>query len=369
MTSVDALDSTKTRTGLSDVLRTFEKMMVLQSTRKGWQILCGEGFPLIESLLQPVGKITDYMPCLDPYLGMHYHEVMEFSNGTTLAVFADEDYDCPSFPVERWERAVLSPDMDVLATKICEALGLEHRVISRPGGIAIDSHPVYEIGCYHPLESYEFPVVISFHPDASGTEEALFMCAAAFDGPFIFLTATPKESLTRIGAVVNKRPVLLSSLADCLEMSGDLLLSATDRWSRSLDHFRRKIIPRSEPVLAFFETPSGTPWERVSIRFTDHHTVLVDAAGTRGRFHYTEMGMANRRESSPSKQWLFLEMIAENHGVIDFEMGDSRRNKSWKYELSANLRRFFHISDDPFIYDPETGSWQARFQVFPVGCI
>lgn len=211
MTSVDALDSRKTRTGLSDMLRTFEKMMMLESTRKGWQILCGEGFPLIEPLLQPMGKITDYMPCMDPYLGLHYHEVMEFSNGTTLAVFADEDYDCPSFPVERWERTVLSPDMDVLAIKICEALGLEHRVISRPGGTAIDSHPVYEIGCYHPLESYEFPVVISFHPDASGTEEALFMCAAAFDGPFIFLTATPKESLTRIGAVVNKRPVLLSS--------------------------------------------------------------------------------------------------------------------------------------------------------------
>jgi hypothetical protein len=367
MVLVDEPDSSETQGPLWNVLRTLERLRVLRATRRGWQIECGEGFGFIEPMLGPVGEIAEYMPCVDSYLGLHYHEVVEFSHGTTLAVFADEHFDCPSFPVERWERAVLSPDMDMLALRTCDALGLDSRVQVRPGGIAIDQHSLYEIGCYRPLESYEFPVVLSFHPDGVTTEEALLVCAAVLDGPFIFLTATPKPAFKRVGPVVSGRPVLVSSLADCLDMSEESVLSATDRWRASLDCFRKKVVPSPGPALAFFETPSGATWERVSIRFTDHHTVLVDAAGTRGKFHYTEMGMSNRRESMPSKQWKFLEMIAENHGTIDFQMGDSRKNKSWKHELSVNLRRFFHISDDPFIYDQGTGCWQARFRVFPVG--
>ena len=348
---------------LTDVLATLEDLPDLLATRKEWAMRCGEGFGLMEPLLRPAGGIAQSMPCDRSHMGLHYHDVVEFLDGETLAVYPDEYYDCPSFPVERWERAVLTPDVDRLAELVCNVLGVERVVTERPGGISLDSYPVLEIGRYHPLESFQFPVVLSLHPDVVSTEEALLLCFAVYDGPFIFLTTTPKRAFSRTGPVISKRRVLVSSLQQCLEVGGDNSLVQSPHWRRSLSYFHRQVVPRFEPVMVFFETPTGTTWEGISIRFIDGHTVLVEAAGVVRRLSYTEMGMANRRESKPSKQWEFLEQIAGNHGVIDFDMGDSRKNKSWKYELSSDLRQFFHIANDPFVYDPQTCCWQARFQI------
>ena len=346
---------------LPRLLRTLEMLPGLSATRKEWRLRTGDACPYVDDLLKPTGRIADSMPCISPLLGLHYHSVHEYEDGSAEAVFIDDTHDCPPFRVERHERAIMTPDMRGLCNRICLALGLDPETegLSLPRGI-------YEIGCYYPVESFRFPVVLALKPSATEIEQSLHALAALRDGSFIFLTATPVRLSDRASTLITARSILARPLTECLQVSEDKL-EATNSWNADILAFRDKTVPKSEPVMAFFETPANTPWGRVRIRFVDGYTVLVEAAGTKGRFSYTEMGMANRRESKPSMQWEFLEKIADNHGHIDFHIGDPDKNKSWKFELSSNLRAFFRIDDDPFWpYDPAKHYWEAKFRLIPV---
>ncbi len=345
---------------LPRLLRTLETLPGLSATKSEWRLRTGDAYPLMADLLKPTGHIDDRMPCISPLLGLHYHSVHEYDDGTAEAVFLDDTHDCSSFPVERHERAVMTPDMAGFCRRICLALGLDPETegLSLPRGI-------YEVGCYYPLESFRFTVVLALKPTAVEAEESLHAVAALRDGPFVFLTATPTRFSDRSAHLITARNVLARALIQCLLVSENTLAS-TKSWSADIAAFRDKVVPKSGPVMAFFPTPPRTPWADVTIRFVDGYTVFVNAAGVTQRLSYTEMGMANRRESKPSKQWEFFYEIAENHGAIDFDMGNARKNKSWKYELSSDLRSFFHIKDDPFIYDESTGCWQVRFRLIPI---
>ena len=347
-------------TRLVKLWRTLETLPNLSATRTEWKLKTGEGYAIVERLLKPTGRSADVVPCLNERLGMHYHDIVEYTDGSAQAVFVDEFQDCPPFLVERHERAIMTPDMSSLCRQICLALGLAPRtqMLSLP-------HGVYEVGCYYPLEAFRFPVFLALMPATSRIEESLYAVAALYGDPFIFFTATPAFLSDRALTLISSRNILALALSDCLLVS-EGRLTAAGSWNADILAFADKVVPKPEPSKAFFPTPPGTTWAYVTIRFIDGYTVFVNAAGVSQRLSYTEMGMANRRESRPSKQWEFLYEIAENHGTIDFHMGNAKKNKSWKYELSSDLRGFFRINDDPFIYDESTGHWQAKFTLIPI---
>lgn len=343
---------------LPRLLRTLETLPGLSATKNEWRLRTSNAYQFVSDLLKPTGRVAESMPCYNPLLGLHYHDIFEYDDGTAEAVFRDEAHDCPSFPVERHERAIVTPDMAGLCKRICLTLGLDPETegLSLPRGI-------YEVGCYYPLESFRFPVVLALKPCSVEVEAALQAIAAIRDGSFVFLTATKTCLSDRSANLITARNVLARALANCLVVS-DGILAGSNSWNDDILAFRNQMIPKSGPVMAFFETPPGSKWTDVTIRFIDGYTVFVNVAGTTGRYSYTEMGMANRRESKPSKQWEFLEKIADNHGVIDFNIGDPDKNPSWKFELSSNLRTFFRIDDDPFWpYDPANHYWEAKFQI------
>lgn len=343
---------------IDTLLSVLKTLPDLAATRNEWRIRSGSAYPVIERLLEPTGDVAGCMPCVAGGLGLHYHDVHEFSDGSRKAVYTHEVYECPSFDVERWERAVLRPDVDALGRMVCEALRIERLETVSP---LLDRS--FEIGSYHPLEAYKFPVVLSLHHGAAASEQALLLSTAVCSTPFIFLTAYPWRIRGRLEGILASRHIVIADLSEMLVLTDDHQLAATHEWERIISRFRRKVVPESEPVMAFFETPPNTRWGEVTIRFRDGYTALVEAAGVKGRFSYTEMGMANRRESRPSKQWMFLEEIAVHHGAIHFDMGDPSKNKSWRHALSSDLRAFFRIADDPFIYDEDTKCWQAKFSV------
>ena len=350
---------------LPRLLRILETLPGLCATRKEWRLRTGDAYPYVDDLLKPTGRIADRMPCFSPLLGLHYHSVheheYEYEDGSAEAVFLDDTHACPSFSVERHERAIMTPDMPGLCRRVCLALELDPETegLSLPRSIC-------EVGCYYPLESFRFPVVLALKSCTAEVEDALHAVAALRNGEFIFLTATPVHLSDRSATLIAARSILARALTECLLVS-EGTLGTTNSWNVDILAFRDKVIPKSGPVMAFFGIPPRSKWTDVTIRFVDGYTVFVDVAGVTGRFSYTEMGMANRRESKPSKQWEFMEKIADNHGIIDFHIGDPDKNPSWKFELSSNLRAFFRIDDDPFWpYDPVNHYWEAKFRLTPV---
>jgi hypothetical protein len=79
--------------------------------------------------------------------------------------------------------------------------------------------------------------------------------------------------------------------------------------------------------------------------------------------NYTEMGMANRKNGNPTKQWDLLYQFATGNGRITWQnRGPSPKHRKQKELLADALRRFFQIESDPFIL-AAAGGWNARFIV------
>ena len=118
--------------------------------------------------------------------------------------------------------------------------------------------------------------------------------------------------------------------------------------------------------MIFFPTPPNTTWEDVSIRFIDGHTVSIRAKSEHKVCHYTQIGMVNRKNGSPTVQWELLRVFAEERGVLDWTSRQAhRRNQKRRENLAKNLQTFFRIEGDPFRVTEDGNGWQARFHLSP----
>jgi hypothetical protein len=128
----------------------------------------------------------------------------------------------------------------------------------------------------------------------------------------------------------------------------------------------RRAFQKEEGPLALFPTPPDATWNDVHIRFNDGHTVSITVKSARGVFHYTQMGMANKKNGKPTIQWELLRIFADAHGVLDWSSYKAhRRNQKRREILAANLRRFFRIEGDPFRLTTDRKGWEAKFDIFP----
>jgi len=114
--------------------------------------------------------------------------------------------------------------------------------------------------------------------------------------------------------------------------------------------------------MVFFPTPADATWEQVRIHFTDGHTVSASVGDASGVYHYSQMGMADRRNGNFTKQWELLESFATGRGILDWEHPDARRENQKRREMLArDLRAFFRIEGDPLAV--QGNGWRTRFAV------
>jgi hypothetical protein len=122
--------------------------------------------------------------------------------------------------------------------------------------------------------------------------------------------------------------------------------------------------PNRAKGMVHFNTPAGATWQDVEIKFVDGHTISVNVLGERGRFSYTQMGMADGRNVSPTQQWKLLETFAYHRGRLTW--GDSeatRKNQKRRERLAGDLRAFFRIEGDPFCLTDDQKGWRTRFSI------
>ena len=118
----------------------------------------------------------------------------------------------------------------------------------------------------------------------------------------------------------------------------------------------------------FFSTPPGTTWSQIKIQFRDGHTVTIWAGDQSGRYTYTQMGMASRKNGNPTEQWKLLEGFANSRGQIDWHSRyASDKLKKQKQELSKHLREFFRLDDDPIEWVKDTKTYRCKFRILPEG--
>ncbi|MHC5059119.1 MAG: hypothetical protein ACYTKD_31075 [Planctomycetota bacterium] len=119
-------------------------------------------------------------------------------------------------------------------------------------------------------------------------------------------------------------------------------------------------------LLRPFPTPSGATWEDVTIKFRDRENVRIKVGKAKGDYSYVQMGMVDKRDRTPTKQWALLEDFAEREGTMDWSHpGADRKNQKRSEILARNLQEFFGIRDDPFTMIADKAGWTTRFTIMP----
>lgn len=117
-----------------------------------------------------------------------------------------------------------------------------------------------------------------------------------------------------------------------------------------------------------FPTPAGAKWEDVRIRFVDGHTVSIKVQSVAKTCGYVEMGIVDRRNAQPTKQWELLRSLAEGHGVLTWTSRDAdRKNQKRREQLARNLREFFRIEGEPIVLTDDRQGWKTAFVLEPDG--
>jgi hypothetical protein len=115
-----------------------------------------------------------------------------------------------------------------------------------------------------------------------------------------------------------------------------------------------------------FPTPPGATWTSVRIRFVDGETVAVAVCGANAHFTYAQMGMADRRNARPTKQWELLRAFASVHGLLSWEGHHAcRANQKRRELLARDLKAFFRIDGEPIILTEDRKGWRTVFAIKP----
>lgn len=114
--------------------------------------------------------------------------------------------------------------------------------------------------------------------------------------------------------------------------------------------------------------PVGITWPDIRLRFLDAHTLScrINQATLTLTFH--DLKMVNRKNGKPDKNWLYLMQFAVSSGRLRVEWQNTSRalrEQQRKRRLSRVLQAFFHIDDDPIVFERETYSYVCRFRIKP----
>jgi 7-cyano-7-deazaguanine synthase in queuosine biosynthesis len=118
------------------------------------------------------------------------------------------------------------------------------------------------------------------------------------------------------------------------------------------------------PDVHHFDTPPGTGWPDILIRFLDGHTVSVVVAGQTKRLTFAEMNMKDGRNANPNKQWKLLEVLSTTAGRLSWSSSAAHHKQKKQVELLGNqLQKFFGLTESPFHTYKKGSGWQIKLRL------
>ena len=113
-----------------------------------------------------------------------------------------------------------------------------------------------------------------------------------------------------------------------------------------------------------FDTPAGTAWPGIVVRFLDVHTVTIGINSRSERRTFAEMNMRDGRNGNPTKQWKLLETLAQNGGCLSWTNSAAHPKLKKQIELLGHcLQEYFNIPESPF-HDYQKGSgWRIKLRL------
>ena len=342
--------------------QSLERIPGLAAVQAEWRAFMGEDFEFAKKLLRPNGKLASSHPCMiKPDCGC-YHDVVIHGDDDIVAVCHCER-GCEIFALKKADIIVYELNRNALETSLVEVFGLFKESKSDT-----DIRGTIHVGVYSPFAGFRFPVYLTMQleiDDFKGVVDALL---GRNNSSFILLIPTRDHLTARTEKLLMDKKSIAVVLSETAEITDNHKIHSLLSLDSILQEFRTVNLPSSDHdgAIAFFPTPADAKWSDVSVQFKDGYTVSIKVKSVSGVFNYTQMGMANKKNSNPTVQWDLLSTFATEHGTLDWTSSQAhRRNQKRREILAANLRAFFRIEGDPFRLTKDGKGWQSRFQLYP----
>ena len=248
-------------------------------------------------------------------------------------------------------------------SSLCAALGIT------PNEQMLDGLPgACRIGDYTPTAGYCFPVYLTFKDDPDQLLAIVSHISLLRPGAYALIVPMCQQLTAKVENVLQRSDAISVVLSEEVAMQSNGSLQAARSTGEIFASLRTEVPLPDSGGMVHFNTPVDIDWHHITITFVDGHTVSIRAGQSHGQYNYTQMGMANIRNGSPTAHWQLLQDFADNHGVID---NASPKKTSFhhmpkrKQDLSRKLRQFFRLSDDPIDYLKQEGCYRCHFTIKP----
>lgn len=340
---------------------TLESVPGLKGVAAVWKDALGPEYGMAKRFLRPNGKFASSYPCPLPDGCGCAHGVVMHSPGDIVAVCRCVPKRCDTFSLKRTDLAVYELNWSALGTAISSALQLI------PEDSVADSLPMTRrIGTYSPYADFRFPVYLTIQTEPNEFRRTVEGIVMREDGAFILLAPTRELCRPDCEKLLKQRNSCFLPLINSLTFKVDGTFTAHKPVDDILADFRAVVLPspKDNDYMVFFPTPPDATWGDVSIKFKDGHTVSIKVGNAAGTYNYTQMGMANKKNGNPTKQWELLESFATAHGKFSWDHSDAdSKNQKRRETLAKNLREFFRIDEDPFRWTKDSKAWEALFTI------
>jgi hypothetical protein len=341
-----------------------EAIPALAAVEAEWRAQIGSQYESAKAFLRPNGKIAQSYPCTIPRGCGCEHEIVKHGPEDIVAVCRCER-GCETFSLNSSEIVLYELDRSALDGMLVEGLGLLPDSDTRT-----DLYGTTRIGVYVPYAGYRFPVFLTIQIEPTDFSEIVDGLLVRNEKPFILLAPTRELCPPQAEKRLTDKQSCFFPLSEIVSLGDKRRLHLIRPIDDILSQFRSANLPiqRKTESKVFFPAPKGTIWENINIRFVDGHTVTIRVGDQAGRFNYTQMGMANKKNTKFTKQWELFMLFAKGKGRLDWSSSDAHfRWKKQKEQLSKRLSEFFHLEDDPIRWEKNEKAYRCRFRILPEG--
>ena len=342
--------------------QTLEKIPGLTAVEAEWKARFGPDYKYGMKFLRPNGKLALSYPCMIPDGCGCYHDVINHSADDIVAV-CKCGRECETFPLQRQDIIVYELNHHVLESALVNVFGLFKETETRT-----EIRGTTCIGVYSPYAGFRFPVYLTIQIEPDDFTDIIESLIGRSEIAFILLAPTRELCTVKTEKRITDKKSIFVPLSESVTIDDKRELKFLRSIEEILTPFCTANLPltKEDCSRVFFPTPSDATWGDVTIRFKDGYTVLIKAKSVSGVFNYTQMGMADNRNTNPTVQWELLHAFADGYGTLDWTSSQAdRRNQKRREKLAADLRAFFRIEGDPFRLTEDGKGWQARLHISP----
>jgi hypothetical protein len=324
-----------------------------------WQALLRGEFFLLEPWLRPTGESAQSFPDLSG------------SSRSFCTVVEHGPDDFVGVPPDGSEPARLTRK-DLIINRL-DRWKL-HRCVADVLRLAFREDPVdgladtWRIGAYHPISGYSFPAYLAIPLESANLQRTVEVLASRADKPFILFAPTGRRLSPASGVILKEKKALFLALADTLVCEEAGRWAASSHAIQALEAFRKRVIPEADICdgSVFFPTPPNATWGDLRMKFIDGETVSVKIRDVAGTFLFSQMGMADRRNSRVTRQWELLRQFARGYGSMTWKSrGADRKNQKRRDNLAKDLKTFSRIEGEPIVLTDDRQGWRTVFEIKP----